>query len=149
MTRPTPDQYFLDMATLAATRGTCCRRQVGCVLVNKMNRVLSTGYNGRYAGAPHCNEGFPCEGADLPSGTGLDKCEALHAESSALLFCSNVYDINTCYVTVTPCIECTKMLLNKSCHRIVALTEYPHHAAKRLWEQAGRDWEVRLDLSGL
>jgi dCMP deaminase len=149
MTRPTPDQYFLDMATLAATRGTCCRRQVGCVLVNKMNRVLSTGYNGRYAGAPHCNEGFPCEGADLPSGTGLDKCEALHAESSALLFCSNVYDINTCYVTVTPCIECTKMLLNTSCQRIVALTEYPHPAARRLWEQAGRDWEVRLDLSGL
>jgi len=149
MTRPTPDQYFLSMAKLAATRGTCCRRQVGCVLVNGMNRVLSTGYNGRYAGAPHCSEGFPCEGATLPSGTGLDKCEALHAESSALLFCSNVYDIRTCYVTVTPCIECTKMLLNTSCQRIVAADEYPHPAAKRLWEQAGRAWEVHRDLSGL
>jgi dCMP deaminase len=147
MSRPTPDQYFLSMAKLVSTRGTCCRRQVGCVLVNAMNRVLSTGYNGRYAGALHCNEGFPCEGADLPSGTGLDKCEALHAESSALLFCSNVYDIQTCYVTVTPCIECTKMLLNTSCQRIVAASVYPHPAARKLWEQAGRTLEVCLDLS--
>lgn len=146
MTRPTPDQYFLSMAKLVATRGTCCRRQVGCVLVNSMNRVLSTGYNGRYAGAPHCNEGFPCEGADLPSGTGLDKCEALHAESSALLFCSNVYEIETCYVTVTPCIDCTKMLLNTSCQRIVAASIYPHPAAGKLWQQAGRSLEVCLDL---
>ena len=147
MSRPTPDQYFLRMAKLAATRGTCSRRQVGCVLVNKMNRVLSTGYNGRYAGAPHCNDGHPCAGATLPSGTGLDKCEALHAESSALLFCNNVYDISTCYVTVTPCIECTKMLLNTACERIVAASEYPHPSAKTLWEQAGRKWEVYSDIS--
>jgi dCMP deaminase len=111
-----------------------------------MNRVLATGYNGRYAGAAHCNEGFPCEGAELPSGTGLDKCEALHAESSALLFCSNVYDIQTCYVTVTPCIECTKMLLNTSCQRIVASAVYPQPAARKLWYQAGRSLEVCLDL---
>lgn len=44
------------MAKLVATRATCLRRHVGCVLVNARGHVLSTGYNGVAAGTPHCNE---------------------------------------------------------------------------------------------
>jgi dCMP deaminase len=54
--RPSTDEYFLRMAELVATRGTCARRQVGCVLVDIDNHVLSTGYNGVCRGALHCNE---------------------------------------------------------------------------------------------
>lgn len=56
MARPSKDRYFLEMARLVATRSTCLRRHVGCVLVNARGHVLATGYNGVAAGQPHCNE---------------------------------------------------------------------------------------------
>ena len=88
--RPDTDAYFIDMAKLAASRSTCIRRSVGCVLVNARNHVLATGYNGVPAGSTHCNEvstirgaltfGHACAGADADSGTNLDSCLAVHAE---------------------------------------------------------------------
>lgn len=138
--RPTKDQYFASMALLASSRSTCPRRSVGCVLVNHRGHVLSTGYNGPASGQPHCID-HPCEGACAAPGTKLDACEALHAEQNALLQCRDVYQIETAYVTASPCITCTKLFLNTSCKRIVYLNEYPHPAARLLWEGAGRKWE--------
>ena len=54
--RITKDQWAMKMALLTAERSTCCRRHVGCVLLNEKGHVLSTGYNGVAAGVPHCNE---------------------------------------------------------------------------------------------
>lgn len=139
MARPLPDEYFSAMAELVATRGTCIRRKVGCVLVNARKHVIATGYNGKAAGLPHCEE-CPCEGANAPSGLNLDGCEALHAESNALLQCKDIYDIETAYVTTSPCVHCTKLLLNTSCKRIVFVDEYPHSNSKVMWEKAGREW---------
>lgn len=84
--------------------------------------------------------GNSCPGAGLPSGQGLDKCQALHGEQNALLQCRDVYQIDTAYVTASPCITCTKLFLNTSCRRIVFLEEYPHSDAKDLWVASGRDW---------
>lgn len=137
--RPSTDQYFLSMAELVATRGTCIRRRVGCVLVNERNHVIGTGYNGPPSGEPHCID-TPCPGALLPSGTGLDECEALHAEWNALLQCGNVFEIKTAYVTTSPCIICTKLFLNTSCQRIVFREVYPHSAAQGRWTRTGREW---------
>jgi dCMP deaminase len=137
--RPSVDNYFIDMAKLVATRGTCIRRKVGCVLVNKRNHVIATGYNGVAAGFTHCLD-HPCPGADQPSGSGLDMCEASHAEQSALLQCRDVYEIHTLYSTTSPCIQCIKLLLNTSCQRIVFAEEYPHGISKQLWLSAGREW---------
>ena len=50
------DEWALKLALLTAQRTTCCRRAVGCVLLNARGHVLSTGYNGVAAGLPHCNE---------------------------------------------------------------------------------------------
>lgn len=130
--RMSVDEYFLRMATLAAKRGTCIRRQVGCVLVNKKNHVLATGYNGTPRGFPHCIDS-PCEGAKYESGKGLNKCLSTHAEQNALLQCHNVEEIYTAYVTASPCIHCVKLLLNTSCKHIVFLEEYPDDDSKRLW----------------
>lgn len=138
--RPSSDQYFMDMAVLAASRGTCARRKVGCVLVNERKHVVATGYNGVARGLPHCID-TPCSGAHYPSGQGLEKCEALHAEANALLQCRDVYSIHTAYVTDSPCVHCTKLLLNTSCQRIVFMKAYPHSESKVLWEKAGRLWE--------
>lgn len=137
--RPAVDDYFMDMARLAARRATCARRSVGCVLVDQRRHVLATGYNGVAAGMPHCNEGHPCSGACAPSGTRLDECEAIHAEQNALLQCRDVNAIDVAYVTVFPCITCTKLLLNTSCRRIVTLTDYSDHHGRLLWIRAGRE----------
>lgn len=166
MTRPTKDQWALEMARVTAQRSTCCRRSVGCVLLNDRGHVLSTGYNGRAAGLPHCNEfnggiyGLAdnqeieitkhdlylnaCKGAWSPSGSDLDNCEAIHAEQNALLQCRDVYQIHTCYATTSPCLTCTKLLLNTSCQRIVFLEPYAHDQAVVLWRDAGRAW-VNVD----
>lgn len=138
--RPSKDQYFMSMALLVATRATCPRRQVGCVLINHRGHVLATGYNGVAAGVRHCTE-HNCPGACMPSGQGLEMCEALHAEQNALLQCRDVFTIDTAYVTASPCVTCTKLLMNTSCQRIVFLDEYPQPAAKDLWRSIGRPWE--------
>ena len=52
--RPNKTTYFLAMAKLVSTRGTCARRRVGCVLVDKYGLVLATGYNGNGRGQGHC-----------------------------------------------------------------------------------------------
>ena len=54
--RPSRDEWAMKLALLTAQRATCCRRQVGCVLLNARGHVLATGYNGVAAGLPHCNE---------------------------------------------------------------------------------------------
>ena len=159
--RPTRDEWGLQLAQVTASRSTCLRRSVGCVLVDKRGHILATGYNGVAAGAKHCNESttecyltpaglarristvehpHACPGAQSPSGTNLDGCQAIHAEQNALLQCRNVWEIHTCYVTASPCMTCVKLLLNTSCQRIVFKEDYPHSEARVLWENAGRIW---------
>lgn len=155
MPRPNRDQWAMELAQLTAQRSTCCRRAVGCVLLNERGHVLATGYNGVAAGLPHCNQPasdqefasqpeyfYPhaCEGAHAPSGTKLDACQAIHAEQNAMLQCKDVHEIHSCYVTASPCITCTKLLLNTSCQRIIFVEEYPHNQAADLWRKAGREW---------
>ncbi len=148
--RPSLDRYFIDMARLVASRSTCVRRSVGCVLINSRNHVMATGYNGGPAGAKHCNDPevatdlqrlvFPnaCAGAATAmSGQNLDQCNAVHAEQNAILQCSDAHSITTAYVTAFPCDSCTKLLLNTSCHRIVYLEPYAGNGARR-WIEAGR-----------
>lgn len=142
------DQWAVELVRVTAQRSTCCRRAVGCVLLNERGHVLSTGYNGVAAGMPHCNERkygtYPnaCKGARLPSGTGLDACQAIHAEQNALLQCRDVHDIHTAYVSASPCMTCAKLLMNTSCKRVVFIEEYPGSSdVKKMWEKSGRIWE--------
>ena len=54
--RPNWDEYFMQLASLAAQRSNCMKRRVGCVLVRD-KRVISTGYNGTPRHLKNCNEG--------------------------------------------------------------------------------------------
>ena len=137
MERMNRDEYFSELALLVARRATCARRSVGCVFISARGHILSTGYNGVPRGHTHCID-VRCPGAALPSGTGLDICEAIHAEQNALLQCKDVEAIDTAYVTLLPCMTCMKLLLNTGCKRIVYAAEYPHQEAKQLWIKNGR-----------
>ena len=135
------DEYYLAIAIIAASRGTCARRKVGCVLVDDSKRVVSIGYNGVAPGELHCSR-FPCEGATFPSGEGLDACRAAHAEQSALIACADIRRVATCYTTVSPCFGCVKLLLQTSCTRAVFLGDYGDERARRAWANRGRSWET-------
>lgn len=83
--RPTWDQYFMTLASLAARRSNCMKRQVGCVLVRE-KRVISTGYNGTPRNVTNCNEGgCPRCNAGVSGGAALSTCMCIHAEENALL----------------------------------------------------------------
>lgn len=71
----------------------------------------------------------------------LDACGAIHAEQNALLQCGDVYAIQAIYVTASPCVTCTKLLLNTSCEVVIYQLEYSHNLmAEEMWRQAGRVW---------
>lgn len=140
--RPSTDEYFLLMAQLISTRGTCARRRVGTVLINEYKHVIATGYNGVASGASHCID-TPCPGAGLPSGTGLHLCQAIHAEQNAIMQCKDITQIYKCYSTASPCIACTRLLLGTACKEIVFLEEYPHIESKPLWIGLGRNWTYK------
>lgn len=133
MTRPTKDEWLLGIARVTATRSTCDRKAVGCVLTDEFGHILSTGYNGAAAGLPHCNH--------KGDRNGREYCEAVHAEQNALLQCPDIYRIDTCYVTLSPCPVCCRLLLNTSCRRIVFIEEYSDISPRDIWTTAGRVWE--------
>lgn len=84
--RPTWDQYFMQLANLAARRSNCMKRQVGCVIVRE-KRVISTGYNGTPRNVTNCMDGgcARCNTSAGRNGQGLSTCLCLHAEENALL----------------------------------------------------------------
>lgn len=130
--RPTIHETMMNIAEVISKRSTCSRREVGCVLVDENNRVLSVGHNGVAKGTRHCTD-QPCPGAHCPSGTGLDLCEAIHAEQNSLLFCPDIMKIRSAYITASPCVSCVKMLMNTACKEIYFKEEYPHRSARDLW----------------
>lgn len=121
--RESKEQYFLKIARLVATRATCPRRSVGCVITSINNHIMSTGYNGVPKGFPHCIE-HSCGGESSKSGQNLTSCMATHAEQNALLQCPNVMDIGVIYITTSPCITCAKLIANTSCYKVVYSEEY-------------------------
>ena len=115
--RKTWDQYYLDLAEEVATRATCNRLQVGCVIVNR-NHIVSTGYNGSIHGHPHCTD----VGCLLKEGRCI---RTLHAEENAILHARRE-DLTgaTAYVTHEPCENCTKRLNQAGVARVVFRKAY-------------------------
>ncbi|KAI9732846.1 MAG: Histidine biosynthesis bifunctional protein hisB [Cirrosporium novae-zelandiae] len=83
--RPSWDQYFMALASLAAQRSNCMKRRVGCVVVRD-KRVISTGYNGTPRNVRNCLDGgCPRCNANNGSGVALATCLCIHAEENALI----------------------------------------------------------------
>ncbi|MCJ1426219.1 Deoxycytidine monophosphate (dCMP) deaminase [Sticta canariensis] len=107
--RPSWDQYFMQLASLAARRSNCMKRRVGCVIVRE-KRVISTGYNGTSRNLRNCNEGgcSRCN-AGNESGVGLSTCLCIHAEENALLEAGRerIREGSILYCDTCPCLTCT------------------------------------------
>lgn len=140
MNRISNFQYFLNIAHEVSKRGTCARRQVGCVLTDANHHILATAYNALPHLYSHCNEAG-CGGENFNSGEGLYICQAAHAENLALIRCSDIYKIHFTYLTVSPCESCTRLLLDTGCKHIIFSEQYAHNEkTKNLWESYNRKW---------
>ena len=140
MSRPSWDEYFMDITSLVAKRSTCMRRKVGALLVKDRN-ILATGYNGAPSGIPHCIDvGCLRQEMSVPSGERHELCRGLHAEQNAIIQAA-YHGVRirgaTLFCTNYPCTICIKMLINAGITRIVYQDGYSDELAKELIEQAG------------
>ena len=133
--RPSRDQYFLNILHAVAERSTCPRRQVGAIITTEDGRILATGYNGPPRGIEHCNES-PCLGRYDPPGDSR-RCAAVHAEMNALLQCWRLDLAHSLYVSCTPCFTCAKTIANTNIKRIICLEPYADVEGLRILEALG------------
>jgi len=137
--RPSWDEYFMNIAKVVALRGNCIKRKVAAIIV-KDRRVVSTGYNGTPMGAKNCNEGGcpRCNGM-AESGTALDECLCCHGEENAITqaaYHGTSLKGATLYTTFSPCLLCTKMIINSGICEVIYNQEYAlnNHAQALLRE---------------
>ncbi|MBR1869050.1 MAG: dCMP deaminase family protein, partial [Bacteroidales bacterium] len=105
------DERYLEMAAVWAKNSYCRRRQVGALLV-KDRMIISDGYNGTPAGFENV-----CEDEN-----GVTKPYVLHAEANAITKVAqsgNSSNGATLYVTASPCMECSKLIIQAGIKRVV------------------------------
>ncbi|MGB4139684.1 MAG: cytidine/deoxycytidylate deaminase family protein [Limnochordia bacterium] len=138
-TRPSWEQYFMEIAKLVSTRSTCLRRKVGAVLVRDKH-IIATGYNGAASGLEHCSvRGCLRQEMNIPSGQRHEMCRGVHAEQNAIIQAA-LHGVSTSgsvlYCTDQPCILCSKMLINAGITKIYFQGEYPDELARAMLEEA-------------
>lgn len=113
--RPTWNEYFKDIVTCTATRSSCNRLKVGCILV-KDNRIISQGYNGFLTGHPH--ESIIQDDHEIAT---------IHAEQNAIIDCAKRgvnCNESIAYITHFPCVTCAKMLVQAGIKEIYYIEDY-------------------------
>ena len=149
-TRPTWDEYFIEISRTVASRSTCDRGKSGCVIV-KGKQILVTGYVGSPVGIPHCDEiGHQMKTTIHENGTTSQHCvRTTHAEQNAIAQAAKLgiaINSSTLYCKMTPCPICAKMIINSGIKRVVCEKRY--HQGKEtedLFKQAGIQLEILND----
>jgi dCMP deaminase len=111
-------------------------------VITKDRRIISTGYNGTPRGVRNCNEGgCPRCNAFAEGGTRLDECLCSHAEENTITqaaYHGVTVRGGTIYTTFSPCLTCTKMIINAGIEEVVYSAEYPlGDTALELLHEAG------------
>ena len=137
--RPSWDEYFMNMLEVIKTRSTCMRRQVAAIIV-KDRQIISTGYNGSAKGLKHCDEvGCLREQMQIPSGQRHELCRGIHAEQNAIIQAS-LHGVSIegadIYITCSPCVLCSRMLINAGIKRIIYSGDYPDELAMSMLKEA-------------
>lgn len=127
------DQRYLKMADIWSQNSYCKRRQVGALIV-KDKMIISDGYNGTPAGFENV-----CEDEDNKT-----KPYVLHAEANAITKVAksgNSSDGATLYVTSSPCLECSKLIIQAGIKRVVFTESYRLEDGINLLKRAGIEVE--------
>lgn len=123
------DKVYMKMALEWAKLSHCKKNQVGALIV-KNKTIISDGYNGMPTGFEN-----PCEDSE-----GKTKWLVLHAEANAILKVANATQScegATLYTTVSPCKECSKLILQAKILRVVFLEYYKDKEGLILLEKTG------------
>ena len=114
------DEYFMGVALLSCERSKDPNTQVGACIVNKQNRIVSLGYNG----LPNNVDDSICPW-DKREGTLEDTKYAYvaHAELNAILNSKTNMEDTVLYVTLFPCNECAKAIIQAGIKEIVYLSD--------------------------
>lgn len=126
-------KQYMEIAKLIANSSRSERKKVGCILV-KDNNIISIGYNGTPHGFDNC-----CE-ID-----GVTKKEVIHAEANAIVKCAKTsYSCEGCvmYTTYSPCIECSKLIVQAGIKKIYISELYYDLTGLDLLTQANIEYEI-------
>jgi dCMP deaminase len=129
------DKAYLQMAHIWAQLSKARRKKVGCLIV-KDGSIISDGYNGTPCGFDN-----NCEYVDPKSFDEefITKPEVLHAESNAITkLAKSTQSSNgaTLYNTISPCVECSKLIIQSGIKRVVYGYWYKNNDGIKLLEQA-------------
>ncbi len=149
-TRPSWDEYFMEMVTMVGKRATCDRGRSGCVIV-KDKRLVATGYVGSPPSLPHCDEiGHLMKTVIDDDGTQRKHCvRTIHAEQNAICQAARhgiPLEGTTLYCEMEPCRVCAMLIVSVGIARVVARKRY--HAgeeSRRTFETAGVELDVVED----
>lgn len=134
--RPIREQAYMMHAMQMAELATCDRLKVGAVFTDaKMMRVLCSGYNGSYAGGPNgCDSNEP------------GNCGCIHAEVNSLVKSRDDLQGSICFVTVSPCEQCSKILVNRGVSRVIYLNSYRKSTGLDILRSSGIEVIKYVDL---
>lgn len=128
-TRPSWDEYFMEVCHAVAKRATCDRGKSGCV-ITRDNQILSTGYVGSPAGLPHCDDvGHQFKKTVHEDGHTSEHCvRTVHAEQNAICQAAK-HGVPlagaTLYCSMTPCRVCAMLIINCGITRVRC--DYHYH----------------------
>lgn len=132
------DEYFMGVSLLSAKRSKDPSTKVGACIVNKDKRIVGIGYNGFPQGC--LDENFPWD----RDGDFLDTKYpyVIHAEPNAILNSTTKLDDCSIYVSLFPCHECTKLIIQSGIKEIVYMDDKYNGtdsdlAAKRMLNASG------------
>ena len=142
MERVSKINYYLDIAEAVLRRGTCTRKNYGCIIV-KNDEIISTGYTDAPRGRKNCIDLGYCTKKkffpDVRHG-GYDACRSVHAEQNAMLSASRKDMIDSSMFLVgirqdtgtyedgaSPCQICRKLIINSGIKYVYVRIDKEHY----------------------
>ena len=148
------DEYFMGVAVLSSKRSKDPSTQVGACIVNPKKRIVGIGYNGFPYG---CDDKVFPWGRDQSDFLNCKYPYVVHAEPNAILNATSKLDDCTIYVTLFPCHECAKLIIQSGIKEVVYMSDKYNGtdsdiASKRMLDSAGIVYrkmkEIKIELTG-
>ena len=143
------EEYFMALAILSAERSKDPNTQVGACVVNEENKIVSVGYNGAPTGYDDDKDmNWEREGSFLES----KYAYVCHSELNAILNCNTSVKGCKLYVTLFPCNECAKVIIQSGIKEVIYLSDKyngtdSNLAAKKMFDACGVSYR-QYDLVG-
>ncbi len=147
------DEYFMGVAALSSKRSKDPNTQVGACVVNTEKRIIGIGYNGFPTGCR--DDKFPW-GKEDKNYLNTKYPYVVHAEPNAILNCSSSLKDATLYVTLFPCNECAKLIIQSGIRHVIYASDKYHDtessvATRKMFDAAGITYQkmpiIKVEIS--